>query len=364
MQIATPYIKINLDQMEKNIDNMVSQLNKFGISHRPHIKPHKSIDFADLQIEKGAEGISCATLYEVEIMARAGIKDILLAYPIIGKAKLDYLKDILKDSSFQFTTIVESEKGAEDLSKLGEALQVPICVLLDIDGGGHREGVQPGQDVQRFASYLQTLPGLNLKGLFTYNGDIYGKEKEDMKVSARTEAQLLLKEKERLENNGIFIGTLSAGSTISSHLSEELDGITESRAGNYIFYDMNAVHSGVVTTDECALTIISQVVSIPYWGHATMDAGSKTMTTDDPLRGKQYGKVINRPGINIVKLNEEHGFLKYNPEETSLQIGDTLEIIPNHACVVPNLHHEIFGIRNGNLERRYQINARGRHYAG
>lgn len=361
MDISTPYVKINIDKVETNIKNMMGKLNEQGINHRPHIKPHKNIDLAKLQLNNGACGITCATLYEVKVMAENGISDILLAFPIVGKENLSILKNLLKKHDFTFTTIVDSEKGVKDLSILGESLNVSINVLVDIDSGAHREGIQL-EELIFFAHYIYQLPNVRLKGLFTYNGQIYGKSKSEMSKSAYKEAQILKTGKQRLEDEGYKVDTLSAGSTVSSLYPAQLKGITESRAGNYIFYDMNAIHSEIATMNNCALTIIAQVISLPYPGHATIDAGSKAMTSDDPLKGNEYGKIINKENIKIIKLNEEHGFLTYDTNKVNLSVGDRVEIIPNHACVVPNLHESVFIFRNEEFVERLITHARGRLY--
>lgn len=308
VQPMTPYVKIDELKVRKNIKNMVNSLSKNNIEHRPHIKSHKSVELAKLEIQGGAIGISCATLTELEVMAAAGIDNILLAFPLIGAPQWEKLYQILSTYHFEFTTIVDSEEGLIGLNKVGERLNEKINVYIDIDSGGHREGIQ-SEDVLSFAKNILQSEWLNLTGLFTYYGHIYQYEGKDHADKAQEEASILVNHQKMLEENGIQIENLSGGSTASSNHPEQLVGITESRAGNFIFYDMNAVHLGVATLEECGLSVVAKVVSKPLAGKVTIDAGSKALTTDKPLKGDAYGYVISHPGLKIVNLNESVFFV-------------------------------------------------------
>nr|WP_309100007.1 alanine racemase [Fredinandcohnia onubensis] len=359
--MITPYVKIDFAQVKNNIQSMVDSLAEYNISHRPHIKPHKNVEFAKLQIESGAIGITCATLTELEVMAKGGIDNILLAMPLIGEDQWNRLYNILSTYCFTFTTLVDSEIGLEGLDKIGEKLNKSVNVLVDIDSGGHREGIQPEETVD-FVKKVTSKKWINFKGIFTYYGHIYGYPVEQHPEKTKEEASILLENKQKLEAEGINVEVLSGGSTVSSQFPNQLSGITESRAGNFIFYDMNAVHLGIANIDQCALRIVAKVISIPMKGKATIDAGSKAMTTDQPIKGNQYGLVVNNPELKIVKLNEEHGFVEYDPEKVDVKIGDIVEIIPNHACVVPNLYKQVFLFEDNRLVRSINVDARGRDY--
>lgn len=360
--MITPYVKIDLKKVRSNIEFMVDNLKKNGIEHRPHVKPHKSIELAKLQIESGAAGIACASLSELEVMAKGGLPNILLAIPLIGYDQWEKLYNILDTYDFQFTTISDSEFGLTGLSEIGRRLQRPIDILVDVDSGGHREGIQSDQ-VLDFARKVESNPWLTFKGLFTYYGHIYQYENSRHAELAKEEAVILLEQKEKLEENGIQVKVLSGGSTVSSMNAESLKGITESRAGNYIFFDMNAVHLGIVGPEQCALKVVAKVISKPIPGKATIDAGSKAITSDQPLKEDAYGYISNNPDLKILKLNEEHGFIEYDPKKVQVEIGDEVEIIPNHACVVPNLYNQVFLKEDDNKGlRSMAVDARGRNY--
>jgi len=361
MNISTPYVKVDLDKVENNIKRMVKGLSDAGVAHRPHIKPHKCIEIAKKQIALGAKGITTAKISEAEVMVKGGITDVLIAFPILGENALQRLKKLCQKADVK--TTVDSMTLAEGISKIGEELNTKIKVLIEIDGGLHRGGLQPGQATLDFAKEISVLPGIELVGIFGYMGQIYGEgNRENIKVAAKREADMLIETKKLLNDNGINVEITSAGSTPSSTFPEQLTGITESRAGNYVYYDMNAVVLGIAKEEDCALKVRSRVVSTPLPGYASIDAGSKTLTTDGSLAGANYGYICGKPGVEIVKLNEEHGFLRFDPEKYDLKVGDEVEVIPNHSCVISNLSEVVYGFRNGKFEKELTVDARGKNY--
>lgn len=357
---TTPYVALDMDIMERNINAMVSGLTRNNIQHWPHIKTHKSVRLARLQQQLGASGITCAKLSEAEVMAKGGITSILLAYPLIGEDKCQRYSDLARKINIR--TIIDSIAGAEGLSHAAMKNDLQFNVDIAIDFGAHREGIQPDQ-LLAFASKVAALPGLTIKGVFTYAGTIYQYHKEeDIRQAAREEAALLINSRDLLNAQGFNIEILSGGSTLSSFYAEELTGITESRAGNFIFGDMNAINGGIYTPENCALTICATVVSIPLPGYATIDAGTKSLTSDLSSVAGSYGFIQEYPDMQLVKLNEEHGYLRYDPEKITLNIGEQIHIIPNHCCVVANLVDEIHAFRNGEYCESITIDARGKSY--
>ncbi|WP_245609585.1 alanine racemase [Trabulsiella guamensis] len=346
--------------MEKNIRGMVAGLRRNNIQHWPHIKTHKSVRLAKLEQQLGASGITCAKLSEAEVMADGGITSILLAYPLIGEDKCQRYAELARKVNIR--TIVDSVAGAQGLSRAAVKNGLEFAIDIAIDFGAHREGIQP-EHLLAFARDIAALPGLNIKGVFTYAGTIYQYHNEaDIRRAAREEAALLLKSRDLLNANGFAVENLSGGSTLSSFYADELNGITESRAGNFIFGDMNAINGGIYTPENCALTICATVVSIPLPGYATIDAGTKSLTSDLSATPGSYGLIQEHPDIALVKLNEEHGYLRYDPENVSLAIGEQLHVIPNHCCVVANLVDEIYAFRNGEFSETISIDARGKSY--
>jgi D-serine deaminase-like pyridoxal phosphate-dependent protein len=355
--MMTPYVVADLDVIENNIKKMITSLKKYHIKQRPHIKTHKSVYFANKQLKLGACGITCAKVTEVQVFVENGFKDILLAYPIVGDEKLNLLGELMNKANI--TTIVNDKKHVDDLSKLSSKIKKIIPVLIEIDGGINRGGLKPGKETIDFYNSIKNTKGIKIKGFEYYGGAIYEEETlEAIKNKAKEDSSILLDAKNLVKDKNITI--LSSGSSYSSRFPQQLEGITESRAGNYIFNDVNALKRGLCNVDDCALRIITTVVSTPNKGSAIIDAGSKTLTSDLCSLKKGYGYVVEYPEMEIYKLNEEHGFLKFRPD-INLKIGQKISIIPNHACVIPNLCDEILGINKKGEKIKIKIDARGKN---
>lgn len=355
-QISTPGVVVELEQVEKNIQNMAVLNNKHGIAIRPHIKPHKSVYLAGLQLSFGSSGITCATLREAEVMADAGINNILIAYPLIGIDKMNRLAKLL--NRIEVICVVNSLEGAIQLSTMGASNCKQITVLIEVDGGLKRGGLPPMAPTLNFAKDISHLTGIQIKGIMYYGGLIYSEVTTEGYASmARKERDEITTTAELLSANGFDMHILSGGNSYSSRFPELLEGITEVRCGNYIFNDVSTLFTGFATEAECSLRVVATVIAVVDEKHAIIDAGSKTLSTDLSMHRRGYGYVINRPDLYISKLNEEHGFIE-SSEKLNLKIGDKIAIIPNHACVVPNLTDRLYGIRNHSIERMVSVDAR------
>ena len=356
--IPTPAVVVELDQVTENLKQMDARNRAYGIRVRPHIKPHKSSYFALEQLTRGAQGITCAKLSEAETMADFGIDDIFIAYPLIGEDKMERLGRLMQ--RVRVITEVNSLYGAKQLSALGERIGKKVPVLIEIDGGLHRGGVPPYEGTVAFAESIRDLPGLDICGLMYYGGLIYGQTtRKGFEEQTRMERDALVGTAALLRQQGFRMDVLSGGNSYSSRCCEYLEGITEVRCGNYIFNDVSTLASGFATEQECALRAVSTVVCKMDDHHAIIDAGSKTLTTDLCGHRSGYGWIVGHPEIRITKLNEEHGFVE-SDDPLPFAIGDKIAIIPNHACVLPNLFDQIYGIRGGQVERMIPIEARGR----
>jgi D-serine deaminase-like pyridoxal phosphate-dependent protein len=359
--LSTPAVHVDLDIAERNIHRAVTGLAAVGVAHRPHIKVHKSVHFAKTQLAMGCKGITCAKLGEAEVMADGGITDILLAFPMIGPDKLERYGALASRPGLTLRTIINSLEGARGLSALGEKLGRKLQVLVEIDGGINRGGIRLDASLEEYASAVKALPGIAIVGVEYYGGDIYGcKTREEIRLRARREGAEVVSCAERLRALGLCMDILSAGSSFSLMFPEELKGITEVRAGNYIFNDGALLSLGLVSVDDCALRVRSTVVSRQDANHAIIDAGSKTLTSDRVGGWDSFGCIAGDPAIEIYKLNEEHGFLQ-SKQPIPFKVGDVISVIPNHSCVVPNLADEVYGMRNGKFEELIKIDARGRN---
>lgn len=359
-ELPSPAVLVDLDVAERNIQRLAKAAQQAGIQVRPHIKAHKSVYLAKKQLEAGACGVTVAKLGEAEVMCDHGVKDILVAYPLVGEEKLARLRQLHQRA--RITTTVDSLEVARGLATVGTK-EHPLPVLLEIDAGIHRCGRPSAEEALRLAREVSRLEGLAICGLFTYNGQIYqSQSRAEIEASARAEAKLLTDAAALFRSQGFVVSVLSAGSTPATLVLDQMAGVTEIRPGNYVFYDVSALALGVAKEEDCALRVLATVVSVPLPGYATIDAGSKTLTSDLATHRDGYGQVVGMPEVKVAKLNEEHGYLRYDPAQRQFQVGDRVEIIPNHACVVPNLFDSIYGLRGDKLELQIDIQARGKNY--
>jgi len=338
---------------------MAEVVKKAGVKHRPHIKTHKSVYLAEMQRKAGTVGITCAKLGEAEVFAAEGFNDILIAFPIIGEKKLARLQALTERISV--STVVDSQEVAVGLSSIGEKIGRKIPVYIEVDGGIHRCGRQPGNDTMQFAESIRHLPGIDIMGVLSYAGQIYElKDKEEIRKMAEVEATTLVTTAVALREAGFNIREVSGGSSISSKYADSMTGITEVRAGNYVFHDQAQLATGMVELSDCALRVIVTVVSATAPGRAVIDAGSKTLTSDRASFATGHGYIVEYPEIEIYKLNEEHGYLRFD-ESIKLSVGQKLTVIPNHACMIPNLCEELIAVRGEKVVTTFPVSARGKN---
>ncbi len=355
-QLETPALTIDLDVMEQNLRRMAEYCAQHDLRLRPHAKTHKSPWLAKKQLEYGAGGITVAKLGEAEVMAAAGLDDMLLAYPIFGETKAQRLAAVANQACM--TVSLDSEDAARWVSRAAQTDS--IGVLVEIDLGMGRCGLPPGDEPVRLARAVEALPGIYFEGILFYPGhvhpDLEGNRRKLDELNQRLALQL-----ERFDREKIPLSTVSGGSTPSAFHSHHLDRVNEIRPGTYIFNDRNTVEWGACTPEQCAASVLATVVSTAVAGQAVIDAGSKTFSSDPLAPGTKsgFGIVKEYPQVDLFRMNEEHGYLKL-PESVQLKLGQTLEIIPNHACTTMNMHDRAWGVRQGKVVKEWEIAARGK----
>lgn len=356
--LETPAVIIDLDIMEKNLKHTAELARNAGVKLRPHCKTHKSIWVAKKQLEYGAAGITVAKLSEAEVMVNGGIDDILVAYPIVGEKKLKRLEKLIKRASIIVCT--DSVEVSQGLSDLGVSMGRKIKTYVQVNSGLQRCGREPGEETVELVKSIIGLPGIEIIGLITHAGFSYDYVGEDsIRAAAHKEADALLTTQKMLEKEGIEIKEISVGSTPTSKFIGEMSGVTEVRPGAYVFGDDQQLSTGIISEYECAMHILTTVVSTPREGSAIADAGLKTLCSDGCPHREGYGMCRTDHRIYISDLCEEHGIMKV-PSDVKLKVGDRLEILPNHCCAVANMHDYIYGVRNGIVERTIKIDARGK----
>jgi D-serine deaminase-like pyridoxal phosphate-dependent protein len=356
-ELDTPSLLIDLDLMEKNLKTMQSLADTAGVKLRPHTKTHKMADIAHLQLQFGARGITVAKIGEAEVMAEAGISDIFIASQVVGYQKLVRLRSLSEKAKLRVA--VDSLYHVEDLANFFGG-QVPVELMIEIDTGLHRCGVKPEDAVEFAGEIVKRFPQIKIAGLFTHEGHAYNAtDREQLEqISFRAQSELIEAGKRINEKFGISC-EISVGCTLSQLSRAILPGITEIRPGTYVFYDV--IHSSYLGHyRNCAATILSTITSKTDEERVVADAGAKSMTIDQRNSGvvttDGFGKIKNHPELVIKKLSDEHALITPG---NSLNIGDLIEIIPNHVCPTVNLYNKAYGVRNGKVEKILTVTARG-----
>ena len=358
-QLDTPVAIVDIDKLERNIHEMQEAVSRYKVRLRPHIKSHKIPEIARMQLNAGAVGITCAKVGEAEMMSECGIDDIFIAYPIIGMEKYKRLDRLLDRCKIRVG--VESIEGVSWLSDYMYTCGRQIDVVIKVYMGLGRTGVQPGSPTLEFASKVIRMAGLRLVGIFTHEGQVHGKQdhEEGAKLGIET-VERFVETAYLLRLEGIEIQEVSIGSTPTMKETASVPGVTEARPGNYVYYDISAVAIGVVPPERCALSVIVTVVSRPTSDRAIVDGGSKVFTSDKHPFVDGHGIIKGIDGIRFDWMNEEHGVLKLSHPSREIHVGDRLEIIPVHACVVSNMWDEIVAVRDGHVEGVWPVRARGK----
>jgi D-serine deaminase-like pyridoxal phosphate-dependent protein len=357
----TPLVMVDYRKLAANLDDMAGFARSHAVKLRPHAKTHKTAEIARLQLERGAVGITVAKVGEAEQLANHGVTDILVAYPIIGQAKLQRLYSLAE--RIRLSTIIDSVEGAVALSDFFAQSGKQIDVYVKVDSGLHRCGRLPGNDAAELVRQASALSGVRVIGLLTHAGHAYGAlDTEAVQKIGRQEAASLLETAALLPPSNDTYFEISVGSTPTVKISGAVSGVTEIRPGNYVFYDMTQVRLGIVPIEKCALRVLTQVVSRPAPDRIVIDAGAKTLALDRGAHGMEgvvgYGYVVGYPHAAIERLSEEHGVIRVSPDDR-IAAGDLLEIIPNHACPVVNLTDELVVVDESGLRDRWQVVARG-----
>jgi D-serine deaminase-like pyridoxal phosphate-dependent protein len=342
-QLETPVAIVDLDRLQANIERLQAHLDQHDIANRPHIKTHKIPEIAHMQLRAGAVGITCQKVSEAEVMARAGIDDILIPYNIIGEAKLERLMRLARRIRVQVTA--DSAYTARGLAQAADQAGIELPVLVEFDSGLQRCGVQSPEEAAALAREIARLPALDFAGLMCY-------------PSNKDANRFVEETRQLLAGDSLEVAKVSGGGSPVAWHAQQFPEITEHRAGTYVYGDRYCIKHGANTLAQCALQVLTTVVSRPTPDRGILDAGSKTLSSDQMgLEG--YGLILEYPEAVIYGLSEEHGHVDFAACAQKPAIGERVTVIPNHACVVGNLFDEMVGVRDGRVEVIWPVAARG-----
>lgn len=359
LNLETPVPVVDLDRMTANLDRMAAYTKQHGLALRPHAKTHKSVMVAKEQIRRGAVGLTCATPREAETL-RSATNNLLVAYPPVGAARADRLAALPPD--VKLCVSLDSLEATRELSRAAAAAGREVDVLVEVDLGMHRVGVQTSDDAVTLARAVGGLPSLRYAGIAFYPGQV--RQHVSQQDASLAELQKRLADLvAALDRGGLRPEVVSGGSTPTAWRAHELEGVTEVRPGTYVYNDRTTAEIGACSWEDCALTVLATVVSTAVPGQAVIDAGSKALARE-PLRaeggGGGFGALLDRPDVVVKGMSEEHGLLDLSTTDWRPAVGDQVRVVPNHVCAVVHLFDEIVGIRTGMVEARWKVDARGR----
>lgn len=352
-EVDTPALLLDLDAMERNIARMVEAFRGLNAKLRPHAKTHKTPIIGQKQIAAGAIGITCAKLGEAEVMVEGGIRDVLIANQIVGAQKIRRLVSLARHADVMVA--VDDARNVIELSQAAQIAKVSLRVLVEVDIGQRRCGVPPGEPALALAQHVDRAPGLTFAGLMGYEGHlVFVPSLEERVHRVHTDMQALLDTVSFVEARDLPVGIVSAGGTGTALITGRLPRITEIQAGSYVF--MDGRYKTIEGVDfDCALTLLTTIVSRPRPDRVIVDAGMKTLTHEFGLP-----RFKDRDDLELLSLSEEHGMVKLNDPSVSLKPGDKLEIIPSHGDTTLNIHDYYYGVRHGRVETVWPIAARGK----
>jgi D-serine deaminase-like pyridoxal phosphate-dependent protein len=363
--LDTPTVVVDIGRVERNIALMAQTLADRGVALRPHAKTHKNIEIAKLQLAAGAVGLSVATLAEAEFFSRNGVDDLFIAYPIWARGpkghRLRELHEAMcaRNGGGALSVGCDSAEAAIALGEAMSGSKYELPVLIEIDSGGHRSGVPP--EAAPIVAKSVAAAGLSVRGVFTHGGHSYGGV-EATTAAAKDETDKLTAAGDYLAQAGFDNLVISAGSTPTAVFSASAP-VTEERPGTYVFGDRTQLAIGPVGWEGVALTVAATVVSVACrnetWWFA-VDAGSKILGSDRVEWLPGYGIIPDYGNTIITRLYEHHGVCDVPAGFDLPVVGQILQIVPNHVCLVVNLVESMLVERDGELtNERLIVNARG-----
>ncbi len=355
--LDTPCLVIDLDVVEANARRMAEAMSGLGMALRPHVKTHKSVALAKLQIAAGAVGVTVGTLGEAEVMAGGGIADILLAYPLWASGnKARRLRTLLDRPDLRLAVGVDSAPGALTLAEAVSGSARPLRVLIEVDPGYGRTGVTPAKAGELASAAAGA--GLEVVGAFTHGGHGYAGP-DAIGDAADDEVAALTAAAESMRGAGIEATVLSAGSSPTA-IQAARAPVTELRPGTYLIGDRQQVFLGASPPDGVAMAVAATVVSDVAAGQVVINAGAKSLTKDVPAYLAGHGLLPAYPAGVIERVSDYHGQIRFPDGAARPKLGEVVAVVPNHACPVIDLFDSFVVTRGGDVIDVWPVDARGR----
>jgi D-serine deaminase-like pyridoxal phosphate-dependent protein len=359
--IPTPALLLDLDRFERNLARMADHVRRVGKHIRPHAKTHRCPDIARRQIDAGALGVACAKLGEAEVMAKAGVRGLLITTEVVTPQGIGRLVQLVREAP-DTMVVVDNSENVKALGAAARAAGVTLNVLVDVEVGGRRNGIAPGAPAVSLGRAVVAEPSLRLRGLQGYAGQCAHVMGWAARRAASHAAMAPLMETRTLfETAGLPVEIVAGGSTGTHDIDSELSGLTELQSGSYCVMDIDYRRIGgreseALTKFEAALTVLATVVSVPAPDRAIVDAGLKAFSTDKPFPPE----TVERPGIDYEFAGDEHGRLTLRDPDRPVRLGERIQFLPPHCDPTINLYDRFYAMRGDKVEAVWPIAARGR----
>lgn len=344
--IETPALLVDLDTMEQNLCSITQFFSTQKAKLRPHFKNHRVLELASLQLQHGAIGITCARLWQAEKLVQSGIREVLIANEIAGETPLQRFVELSREAPV--LVAVDNASVVRDLARFARNQHASVNVLVDVNLGLNRCGVQPGEPGVTLARLILEQ-GLRFRGIMGYEGHLQpqvpGPEKLD---SVRRAMEALLNTRDRIAANRIPVEIVSCGGTGDYAISGIYPGVTENQAGSFLL--MDTWYIPFAPDFKVALSILATVISKTPGERIVVDAGVKAISGE---RGLPSVKGIS--GLKLKALHAEHAPIEILDSAVPVEVGDKIEIAVHYHDGTINLHRRMYGIRNGAVERVFTI---------
>jgi D-serine deaminase-like pyridoxal phosphate-dependent protein len=347
-ELDTPQLVLDLDALRENLARYQCYYDEHGIKLRPHIKTHKTLAVAAMQMECGATGLTCQKVGEAEVMVAGGLDvDILITYNILGESKLDRLVALARQTNI--TVTADSAYVLQGYSVAAAGSGLTLGVLIEVDCGNQRTGVPTVDQAVELGRLAHALPGLELRGIMGY-------------PTPPCVGPFLREVVDAYGQAGLPCPNVSGGSTKSAFQAHEIPELTEYRIGEYAVGGAGHLAAGRHTLEQCALRVIATVVSHPTQDRVILDSGSKTLSasTMETAHGVSMGYVVEYPEAHVFACSEEHAHVDVSRCERKPDIGERVQVLPVHPCPCVNLHDEMVAVRDGQVVGFWPVHARGK----
>ena len=360
-QLDTPSFLVDLTVLEENIETLHGFFRHRAAKVRPHIEAHRCPAIAHKQLAAGGTvgGICATTVGQAEVFAQAGFNDILIANEIVTRQKIDRLCALARHA--RMTVAVDNPANIGDLSAAASASAVTLGVVVDIDTGLNRCGVEPGRPAVDLARAITDASNLEFLGLMTCEGTLLEANPETRATQSRDVVQKVLDTREMVEKAGMDVQVVSVGGTHNYEIVGDIDGVTEVPAGSYALMDGRSLEHR--PQFQPAARVMASVISRPEPGLAITDGGAKAVGIDGGLPvldGVSGTNPASPPTVVETLLSAEHGAIRLEADsDAKVDLGDKAWLIPSDVGMCANLHDYVHTIRDGRLEAVWNIAARG-----